>query len=154
MPIALDHRDRAILKILQTDARLTNAELADRVGLSASACLRRVRQLEGSGLIDGYAMLLNASAAGFPGNAFVQITLEQQGRSALERFEAAVADIREVLSCYLLAGQADYLLHVVYHDSLDLERIHTDLLTRLPGVVRVQSTLALRTVKRTTALPL
>ena len=150
----IDDRDQIILKILQADARLTNAELADRVGLSPSACLRRVRQLEETGIIDGYALLLNAGAAGLPGNAFVQITLEQQGRTALERFESAVAHIPEVLACYLLAGQADFLLHVVYRDSIDLERIHTDILTRLPGVVRVQSTLALRTVKRTTALPI
>lgn len=150
----LDDRDRAILRILQADAHLTNVELAEKVGLSPSACLRRVRLLEEGGLITGTVALLNAQAAGVPGNAFVQITLEQQGREALERFETAVAAIAEVLSCHLLAGQADYFLHVVYKDSVDLERIHTDILTRLPGVIRVQSTLSLRTVKHTTALPL
>jgi DNA-binding Lrp family transcriptional regulator len=149
----LDARDRAILRALQANARLTNVELADRVGLSPSACLRRVRLLEEAGLVAGYAMLLDPNVVGIPGNAFVQITLDQQGRPALERFEKAIVDIPEVLSCYLTAGQGDYLLHVVYRNSTDLERLHTDTLTRLPGVLRVQSTLTLRTVKRTTALP-
>jgi DNA-binding Lrp family transcriptional regulator len=124
------------------------------VGLSPSACLRRVALLEESGIVEGYVLLLRAATIGLPGSAFVQITLDQQGRSALERFETAVADVPEILSCYLLAGHADYLVHVIYRDSVDLERIHTDILTCLPGVIRVQSTLALRTVKRTTVLPL
>jgi DNA-binding Lrp family transcriptional regulator len=151
--VTLDDRDLAILRILQADARLTNAALAERVGLSPSTCLRRVRQIEESGIIDGYALLLHAAAAGFPGNAFIHVTLEQQGRTALDQFEAAIANVPEVLSCYLLAGSTDYLLHVVYQDSTDLERIHTNVLRRLPLVVRVQSTLSLRTVKRTTSLP-
>lgn len=153
-PIEIDVRDRAILRLLQEDGRLSNADLAEKVGLSPSACLRRVRLLEEAGLIAGYAMLLDPQRAGMAGNAFVQITLDQQNRAALDRFERAVARTPEILSCYLLAGQADYLLHVVFEDSADLERIHADILTQLPGVVRVQSTLALRTVKRTTALPI
>jgi len=151
--IVLDEIDHAIVSILQTDGRLANQELAERVGLSPSACLRRVRALEGSGLVAGYAMLLDPRAAGVPGNAFVQISLDQQGRQALDRFEARVKLIPEVLACYLIAGQADYLLHVAYRDAADYERLHADILTQLPGVVRVQSTLALRTVKKTTALP-
>ena len=149
----LDERDRAILKILQADARLANVELAERVGLSPSACLRRVGLLEEAGLVKGYAMILDPVVAGLPGNAFVQITLDQQGREALERFEKAIVDVPEVLACYLTAGQGDFLLHVVYRNNADLERLHTDTLTRLPGVIRVQSTLTLRTVKRTTVLP-
>lgn len=152
--MTLDSRDRAILTYLQADARLTNIELAERVGLSPSACLRRVRLLEEMGLAEAYVLLLNPSVAGFSGNAFVQITLAEQGRESLDRFERAVIDIGEVQACYLLAGQADYLLHVVYKNSADLERIHADILTCLPGVVRVQSILSLRTVKRTTALPI
>lgn len=151
--IDLDDRDRAILRLLQRDGRLTNAELAERVGLSQSACLRRLRLLEEAGIIAGYAMLLDAGAMGMAGNAFVQITLDQQGRQALDRFESAIAIVPEIVSCHLLAGQADYLLHIIYRDSADLERIHTEILTRLPGVMRVQSTLSLRTVKRTTVLP-
>ena len=99
-------------------------------------------------------MLLNAPMAGFPGVAFVQITLDQQNRQALDKFEQAVLELPEVLSCYLLAGQADYLLHIAFKDGPDLERIHAETLTHLPGVVRVQSTLTLRTVKNSVTLPL
>ncbi|MTJ80367.1 MAG: Lrp/AsnC family transcriptional regulator [Telmatospirillum sp.] len=150
----LDERDRNILRLLQSNAGRSNVELADCVGLSPSACLRRVQQLEESGVIEKSVMLLNPAAMGFPGNAFVQVTLDQQARENLDRFEASIVDVPEVLSCYLLAGQVDYLLHVVFRDSADLERIHRDVLTRLPGVIRVQSILALRTVKRATALPI
>jgi DNA-binding Lrp family transcriptional regulator len=149
----LDARDRAILKLLQQDGRITNAELADRVHLSPSACLRRVKLLEESGLVKGTVMLLDETAAGLPGAAFVFVTLDQQGRQSLDAFETAVSRHPEILECYLLAGTADYLLRVVFADTADFERIHRNVLTILPGVVRVQSTLALRTVKRTTELP-
>ena len=149
----IDDRDRAILRLLMREGRLTNAELAERVNLSPSACLRRVRLLEESGLIAGYVMLLDPVAAGLPGAAFVSVTLDQQGRAMLDRFETAVGRHAEILECYLLAGSADYLMRVAYRDARDFERIHTDILTQLPGVSRVQSTLALRTVKKTTALP-
>jgi DNA-binding Lrp family transcriptional regulator len=150
----LDTKDRAVLRWLQVDGRLTNVELAERVNLSPSACLRRIRLLEQSGLIDQYAMLLDQKACGMPGNAFISITLNQQGRAALDEFEAAVVDVREIMECHLIAGGSDYLMRVVYSDAADLERIHTEILTQLPGVMRVQSTLTLRTVKKTTALPL
>jgi DNA-binding Lrp family transcriptional regulator len=150
----IDDRDRAILRELMRDGRLTNAELAERVHLSPSACLRRVRALEESGLIAGYAMLLDPAAAGLPGAAFISVTLDQQGRAALDRFEAQVQRHAEIIECYLLAGAADYLLRVAYRDAHDFERIHTEIITRLPGVSRVQSTMTLRTVKKTTALPL
>jgi Lrp/AsnC family transcriptional regulator, leucine-responsive regulatory protein len=154
MPIIeMDARDRAILRVLQEDGRLTNSELADRVGLSPSACLRRVRILEESGLVAGYAMILDQKACGLPGTAFVFITLDQQGRQALDAFEDAIRAVPEIPECHLLAGQSDYLVRVVYRDAADLERIHTEILTRLPGVMRVNSTMALRQVKRTTALP-
>jgi DNA-binding Lrp family transcriptional regulator len=150
----LDDRDRAILRELMRDGRLSNVDLAERVGLSASACLRRVRLMEESGLIAGYVMLLDPAAAGVTGVAYVSVTLDQQGRAALDRFESEVRRHPEIVECYLLAGLADYMLRVAYRDALDFERIHTDIITQLPGVSRVQSTLALRTVKRTTALPL
>jgi Lrp/AsnC family transcriptional regulator, leucine-responsive regulatory protein len=150
----LDATDRAILLALQDDARLTNAELADRIHLSASACLRRTRMLEESGLVARTVALLDPRLAGLPGTAYVFVTLDSQGRAALDRFEAAVRTVPEITECYLLAGQHDYLLRIVYRDSGDLERIHTEILTPLPGVVRVQSTLTLRTVKRTTKLPI
>ena len=129
-------------------------ELAEQVNLSPSACLRRLKILEQSGLVAGYAMVLDEKACGKPGTAFVHVSLDQQGRQALDNFEAAVLKVPEVMECYLLAGEADYLIRVIYSDAADFERIHTETLTRLPGVVRVHSTLALRTVKRTTAIPL
>ena len=150
----LDTLDRAILRELQRNGRLTNVELADKVGLSASACLRRVKLLEERGLIASYAAVLDQRACGLPGTAFVHISLEQQGRMALDAFERAVARVPEILECHLLAGQADYLVRVVYRDAGDLERIHSETLTQLPGVTRVQSTLTLRTVQKTTALPI
>ena len=149
----LDDRDRAILKALMADGRLSNIELAEKVHLSPSACLRRVRLLEESGLIAGYVMLLDPVAAGLAGAAFVSVTLDQQGRAALDRFEKEIGRHPEIIECYLLAGAADYLLRVAFSDARDFERRHTDIITQLPGVSRVQSTLALRTVKKTTALP-
>jgi Lrp/AsnC family transcriptional regulator, leucine-responsive regulatory protein len=150
---SLDIRDRAILRLLQEDGRLTNVDLAERVNLSPSACLRRVKLLEERGLIARYVMLLDERAAGLPGVAFVLVTLDQQGRGALETFEAAIQRHPEVTECCLLAGAADYMVRVAYADAADFERVHTQILTQLPGVVRVQSTLALRSVKKTTALP-
>ena len=155
MPVEdIDDRDRAILRELMRDGRLTNAELAERVHLSQSACLRRVRALEESGLIAGYVMLLDAAAAGLPGAAFILVTLDQQGRAALDRFEAEARRRAEIIECYLIAGAADYLLRVAFRDARDFERIHSEIITQLPGVSRVQSTMTLRTVKKTTALPL
>jgi DNA-binding Lrp family transcriptional regulator len=110
--------------------------------------------LEDSGIIAGYVMLLDPVAADLPGAAFVSVTLDQQGRAALDRFEQEVRRHAEIIECYLLAGAADYLLRIAFRDARDFERIHTDILTQLPGVSRVQSTMTLRTVKKTTALPL
>jgi Lrp/AsnC family leucine-responsive transcriptional regulator len=154
MTITLDISDRRILIELQANARLTNLELAQRVGISASSCLRRVRFMEEAGLVKGYALVLDPKAAGVPGNAFVQITLDGQRRAFLDAFEAAITKVPEVLSCHLLAGAADYLVHIAFRDTADLERIHTDVLTRLPHVARLQSTLSLRTIKQGTALPI
>ncbi len=150
----LDDLDRAILRELMRDGRMTNAELAERVHLSPSACLRRARALEDSGVIDSYVALLNADKAGLAGAAFVFVTLEQQGRAMLDAFERDARRHPEITECYLMAGTADYLMRVVFRDSRDFERIHTDILTQMPGVSRVQSTLPLRTVKKTTVLPI
>lgn len=152
--IDLDARDRAILRFLQEDAGITNSDLAEKVHLSPSACLRRVKMLEEAGLIKGTVLLLDEVNAGLPGAAFVFVTLDQQGRQSLDRFEAEVAQHPEILECYLLAGTADYLLRIAFADTADFERIHRSIVTALPGVSRVQSTLALRTVKKTTALPI
>jgi Lrp/AsnC family leucine-responsive transcriptional regulator len=151
---SLDDRDRAILALLQEDGRLSNLELAERVNLSPSACHRRVRLLEESGLIAGTVLLLDQEACGKPGTAFVEIKLERQDRQALDAFEAVVATVPEVLDCYLVAGPSDYLIRTIFADAAEFERIHTEILTRLPGVVRVETVFTLRTVKRTTRIPL
>ena len=133
---------------------IDRAILRELMHLSPSACLRRVRLMEDAEFISGYVMLLNPLRAGLRGVAFVLVTLDQQGRAALDAFETAAARCPEILEVYLLAGSADYMVRVVYRDSTDFERIHTEILTQLPGVSRLQTTLALRTVKKTTILPL
>ncbi|HEX5207301.1 MAG TPA: Lrp/AsnC family transcriptional regulator [Steroidobacteraceae bacterium] len=149
----LDRYDRAILRLLQQDARITNARLASEVNLSESACLRRVKALEESGLIEGYTALISQQKAGYAVNVFVSITLDRQSQSGLTAFETAVRKIPEVMECYLMTGEHDYLLRVVVADLADFERIHSQHLTRLPSVVSVQSSFAMRTVTRSTTLP-
>ncbi|HEY5678562.1 MAG TPA: Lrp/AsnC family transcriptional regulator [Pseudomonadales bacterium] len=150
----MDRIDRAILRELQNDARLPNTALAERVGLSDSACLRRVRRLEQSGVIRGYVALVDETLAGYPDSVFVQITLVSQQRKDLEAFEDAVARVPEVMECYLMSGASDYILRVVVADARDYERIHSQQLTRLPGVDRVHSNFALRTVIENTEIPI
>lgn len=149
-----DRTDRAILAALQADGRLSNVSLAHQVKLSESACLRRVRQLEEAGIIARYAMLVDQAKAGYPSDVFVQISLQRQQGEELARFEAAVREVPEIMECYLMTGDADYLLRVIASDAADFERIHTRLLTRLPGVARVHSSFALRTVVKKTEVPL
>jgi Lrp/AsnC family transcriptional regulator, leucine-responsive regulatory protein len=149
----IDRTDRSILHELQLDGRLTNAALAQHVNLSESACLRRVRRLEEVGLIRGYVGLVDQSSAGYPDNVFVRITLTSQQQDDLKNFEAAVRKIPEVMECYLMSGDADYLLRVIVADSRDYERVHSQHLTRLPGVDRVHSSFALRTVIKKTEIP-
>ncbi|HXR89895.1 MAG TPA: Lrp/AsnC family transcriptional regulator [Steroidobacteraceae bacterium] len=150
----LDRYDRAIVTLLQADARISNARLAEKVSLSESACLRRVRALEESGLIQGYTALIDQQKAGYPVNVFVNITLDRQSQSGLEAFESEVRRIPEVMECYLMTGEHDYFLRLVVADLADFERVHSQHLTRLPSVARVQSSFAMRTVTRATALPL
>jgi Lrp/AsnC family leucine-responsive transcriptional regulator len=150
----LDRTDRTILAELQRDGRLSNRELAERVHLSESACLRRIRALEEAGVVDRYAAMVNQSKVGLPGNVFVSITLNRQEQTDLAAFEAAVKRVPEVMECYLMTGQQDYLLRVVVSDPSDFERLHSQQLTRLPGVARVQSSFALRTVRKSTELPI
>ena len=149
----LDRTDRTILAELQRDGRLTNRELAEKVHLSESACLRRVRSLEEAGVIDRYAALVSQTKVGLPGNVFVSITLNRQEQADLAAFEEAVRRVPEVMECYLMTGQQDYLLRVVVTDPADFERLHSQHLTRLPGVARVQSSFALRTVRKSAELP-
>jgi len=150
----LDRIDQALLVELQRDGRLSNRELAERIHLSESACLRRVRALEEAGVIDRYAALVSQSRVGLPGNVFVSITLNRQEQADLRAFEEAVRRVPEVMECYLMTGQQDYLLRVVVSDAADFERLHSQHLTRLPGVARVHSSFALRTVRKSTELPL
>ena len=152
--MTLDRFDKTILTELQRDGRISNVQLAGLVSLSESACLRRVRALEQAGLIERYVALLDQKEAGLSGTGFVHIALRRAEQSELAAFEAAVQDIPEVMECYLMTGEFDYLLRVVIADMADFERLHSESLTRLPGVARVNSSVAIRTVRKTTELPL
>lgn len=152
--VQLDAIDRAILGELQADARQSNQDLAQRVHLSPSACLRRVKALEDGGVIAQYVALLNPKAVGRHGTSYTIINLESTQPAQLEAFEQAVRDTPEILDCVYVAGANDYLVRFAYRDAEDLERFHGQVLTRLPGVLRSNSMLVLRTVKKTTALAL
>ena len=151
--IDLDAMDRKILNLLQIEGRITNADLAERVNLSPSACLRRVRRLEDEGVIDGYVMLVDPAAIGRPACIFVEITVQGQSEETLEAFESAVSQCPDIMECHLMSGDADYLLRVVAADTADYERVHK-ILARLPGLVRTRSSFVLRTVSKTTAIEL
>jgi len=151
---ALDEIDRRILNVLQDNARIANVDLAGRVGVSASPCWRRVREMEESGVIARYVTLLAPAALGLQVSVFVQVTLEKQIEGALEIFEAAVRRRPEVMECYLMTGDADYHLRVVVADLPAYERFLMDHLTRVPGIANIRSSFALKQVKYTTALPL
>jgi Lrp/AsnC family leucine-responsive transcriptional regulator len=151
---ALDATDRRILEILQRDAKLTNVELAARVHLSPSPCLARVRALERAGVIQRYVTLLDPLRLGKAVSVFIQVRLEQQVERTLKNFEAAVASWPEVMECYLMTGDSDYLLRVVVADIPALERFILDRLTTIKGVANIRSSFALKQVKYETALPL
>ena len=149
----IDAIDQRILSALQKDGRLTNVQLADKIGLSESACLRRVRLLEQNGIIDRYVMLIDQAAIGKPGNVFVRVTLEGQQLEKLQSFEKEIGQVKEVMECYLMSGDSDYLLRVIIRDNEDYMRLHNRL-TSIPGVLRVQSSFALKTVLKKTEMPL
>lgn len=151
--MSLDEIDRRILRALQRNGRMSNAQMSDDVHLSPSACHRRVQRMEKEGYIKGYVALLDARKMDVPTTVFVEITLQGQADEVLEAFEKAVARIPDVLECHLMAGTADYLLKVVAEGTDDFARIHRQYLARLPGVGQMQSSFALRTVCKTTALP-
>jgi DNA-binding Lrp family transcriptional regulator len=144
----MDEKDRAILRQLRQDARMPNAKLAAAVGLSPSACLRRLRLLERSGAIRGYTVVLDEAPPREGVVVIVQIALERQTDEHLRRFEEAVRKCPEVRECHLMTGLADYLLRVEARDAADYERIHKEALSRMPGVARIQSSFAIRTVIR------
>lgn len=149
----LDLIDWSILSALQDDARLANVDLADKVHLSPSPCLARVKTLEREGFISRYVTLLNPQAVGLGVSVFVQVRLEKQVEASLNTFEKAIAARQEVMECYLMTGSSDYLLRVVVSDLQEFQRFVTDL-SRIPGVGNIQSSVALKQVKYKTALPL
>src|SRR3990170_3537120 len=150
---AMDAIDARILGRPQEDARLSNVELAQAVGLSPSPCLRRVRELERAGGIRRYVTVLDPQRVGLPVSVFVNVTLEKQVERALGVFEAAVRQRPEVVECYLMTGEADYLLRVVVADLTAYERFLMEHLTRVPGVSSIKSSFALKQVQYRTAPP-
>jgi DNA-binding Lrp family transcriptional regulator len=150
----IDAIDRRILRLLQSDAKISNAELSRRVGLSPSLCLARVRALERSGVISRHVTLLDPLKVGLGVSVFIQVSLEQQVERALSAFQAAISAYPEVMECYLMTGDADYLLRVVVADVPALERFILERLTKIRGVASIRSSFALKQVKYETALPL
>ena len=142
----MDKIDRSILRGLQDNARISNVDLATLVGLSPSACLRRVSQLEKSGVIDGYHANLNAAKMGHDVLVLVHITLHGQSAEMMADFEKAVAKISQVLACFLIAGENDYILRVAARDVNDFGRVHSTYLSALPHVLRMESNFVLREV--------
>ena len=155
MPIsALSEIDYKILKYLQDNARLSNVELSEHIHLSQSPCLRRVRNMEASGVIKGYVALVDQNTVGLSVSVFVNVRLEKQIERALEIFEETVQNWSEVMECYLMTGDSDYLLRVVASDLVAYERFLMDKLTRVPGVASINSSFALKQVTYKTALPI
>jgi DNA-binding Lrp family transcriptional regulator len=153
-PFNPDATDWRILARLQEDARISNVDLAKAVSLSPSPCLARVRALEESGIINRYVTLLHPLALGLTVSVFIQVSLEKQMRNALDTFESSVLAREEVMECYLMTGDADYLVRVVVSDVQSLERFIVDYLAKIPGVSSIKSSFALKQVKYKTALPL
>jgi len=152
--IPLDKTDFRILHHLQNNGRISNTELADLVGLSPSPCLRRVKALEEHGIIKRFAAIVDAKSVGLPISIFINVSLHSQERRNLEQFEAQIAHFREVMECYLMTGNFDYMLRVVVPDLESYEHFLAEKLTRTPGVANIQSSLTLKQVVYKTELPL
>ena len=150
----LDAIDCNILNMLQEDARISNVDLSEKVHLSPSPCLRRVRRLESEGMIRAYVTLLDPAEVGLPVSVFVQVSLERQVDDALENFEREIVARPEVMEYYLMTGDSDYLLRVVAPDLEAFQRFLLEHLTRIPGVASIKSSFALKQVSYRTALPL
>jgi Lrp/AsnC family transcriptional regulator, leucine-responsive regulatory protein len=151
--LALDAIDRRILAALQADSRITMQELAEKVGLSISPCHRRVKLLEQRGVISGYMALVDQKAIGLPVSVFISIKLVRQKEEDLNRFARAISKWDEVLECYLMTGNRDYLLRVVAADLASYEAFLKNKLTRLDGIASIESSFALSQVKYSIALP-
>ena len=154
MPITIDMMDRKILAALQENGRIQNTELAAKVGLSPSPCLRRVRILETEGVIAGYKALIDGRAVDLPLIIFVRVALERQDKTGVDRFSKAIVAAPAVMECYLMAGTYDFLLKVSVRDLEDYQRFQMQHLTREVGVSNVITEIPLKKVKSTTALPL
>jgi Lrp/AsnC family leucine-responsive transcriptional regulator len=150
----LDDADRRILKVVQEDSRVTLQVIADRVGLSASPCLRRIRNMEAAGIITAYSATVDQKAVGLPVSVFVSIKLERQRAEELDRFGDAIAHWPEVMECYLMTGQFDYLLRVVCADLAEYEAFLREKLTQVEGVRSIESSFALGQVKYSRVLPI
>ena len=150
----LTDTDRKILTVLQADGRTTIQAIADRVGLSASPCLRRIRRMEESGIITAYSITVDQNAVGLPVSVFVSIKLERQRAAQLDRFGDAIAGWPEVMECYLMTGQFDFLLRVVCADLAAYESFLREKLTQLDGVGSIESSFALGQVKYSRVLPI
>ncbi len=148
----LDRLDLNILKTLQSDGRISYVDLAERVGLSSTPCIERVKRLEKEGYIEGYYARLNPQLLNYKMLVFVEISLSSQREEELDAFEEAIRSTPEVMECHLMAGNADYLVKVQCSDVADYERIHRQYLAVLPGVTRLRTSFALRTVVSTTAV--
>jgi Lrp/AsnC family transcriptional regulator, leucine-responsive regulatory protein len=148
----IDEIDRRILSVLQEDGRITNQDLADRVGLSPSPCLRRVRHLESAGIVSHYVALLDPASVGLGVTAFVRIRLGAQDDAQLERFETAITQFSEVMECYLMTGDSDYQLRLQVGSLQEFEDFLRQKLTKIPGVSQVTSSFALRPIVYRTAL--
>ena len=152
--VEIDKSDKIILKMLQAGSQQPLSDIAAKAGLSPSTCHRRIKAMEADGLILGYTATLNRKQLGLANEFFVEVSLVAQTEEAFEKFEKAVQRVPEILECHLMSGQFDYLIRVVARDSEDYERIHRTRLARLPGVQRIQSSLALRTVKALSGFPI
>ena len=144
--VQLDRYDRQILELLQQDGRISNQELADRIALSPSACLRRLQRLERSGVIRAYTAVLDGEALGRGSTVFIEVTLTGQSGAVLDAFERAVAACPDVLECHLMSGDFDYLLRVAVADMRDYERVHRQHVAAFPHVARVRTAFAMRAV--------
>ena len=150
----LDTTDLRILAELQTNGALSNVDLARRVHLSPSPCLARVKALEHNGVIDRYVALANAAALGLGLNVFISISLKEQSKAALAEFEQRIAEHDEVMECYLMTGDSDYLMRVALPDIAALEKFILEQLTPISGIEKIRSSFALKQVRYKTALPL
>lgn len=151
--MAFDRIDRQILSLLQVDGRMTNVDLAERVGLTAPPCLRRVRALEESGAIKGYHAALDPVALGYGITIFALVSLRSQAESDLSAFERHVADIPEVRECHMLNGEIDFILKIVATDLKSFQEILTTRLTTAPNVTSVKTSLTIRTSKQLPGIP-